>query len=39
MIAPVGAPTFSEALRYGAEAYHALKSILKDAGYSTGGWG
>lgn len=36
MIAPVGAPTFSEALRYGAEVYHALKSILKDSGYSTG---
>lgn len=36
MIAPVGAPTFSEALRYGAEVYHALKSVLKEAGYSTG---
>jgi enolase len=36
MIAPVGAPTFSEALRYGAEVYHALKSVLKDAGYATG---
>jgi enolase len=36
MIAPVGAPTFSEALRYGAEVYHALKSVLKDSGYSTG---
>ena len=36
MIAPVGAPSFSEALRYGAEVYHALKSVLKDAGYSTG---
>jgi enolase len=36
MIAPVGAPSFSEALRYGAEVYHALKSVLKDAGYATG---
>lgn len=36
MIAPVGAPTFSEALRYGAEVYHALKSVLNKAGYSTG---
>lgn len=36
MIAPVGAPTFSEALRYGAEVYHALKSVLKDSGYATG---
>ncbi len=29
MIAPVGAPTFSEALRYGCEVFHSLKSILK----------
>lgn len=29
MILPIGAPTFSEALRYGAEVFHALKSILK----------
>jgi enolase len=36
MIAPVGAPTFAEALRYGAEVYHALKSVLKKLGYSTG---
>lgn len=36
MIAPVGAPTFSEALRMGADVYHALKSILKQKGYSTG---
>jgi len=36
MIAPVGAPSFREALRWGAETYHALKSVLKDAGYSTG---
>ncbi|MGU3292027.1 phosphopyruvate hydratase [Williamsia sp. M5A3_1d] len=36
MIAPVGAPTFKEALRWGAEVYHALKSVLKDKGLSTG---
>jgi enolase 1/2/3 len=36
MIAPVGAPTFAEALRWGAEVYHALKKVLKDAGHSTG---
>jgi enolase len=36
MIAPVGAPNFHEALRFGAETYHALKSILKAGGYSTG---
>jgi len=36
MIAPVGAPNFREALRWGAETYHALKSILKSGGYSTG---
>jgi enolase len=35
MVAPVGAPTFREALRMGAEVYHALKSILKTKGYST----
>ena len=35
MIAPVGAPTFSEAMRMGAETYHALKSILKQKGYNT----
>jgi enolase len=35
MIAPVGAPTFREAVRMGAEVYHALKSILKIKGYST----
>jgi len=35
MIAPVGAPTFAEALRMGAEVYHALKGILKPRGYST----
>ena len=36
MIAPVGAPSFREALRWGAETYHALKNVLKKAGYSTG---
>jgi enolase len=36
MIAPVGAPTFREALRWGSEVYHTLKSVLKEAGYSTG---
>src|SRR5574339_42791 len=35
MIMPVGAPTFKEALRYGAEVFHALASILKAKGYST----
>lgn len=36
MIVPVGAPTFSDALRMGADVFHALKSILKAKGYSTG---
>jgi len=36
MIAPVGAPNFREALRWGAETYHALKSVLKSGGFSTG---
>lgn len=36
MIAPIGAPTFTEALRQGAEVYHALKSVLKKDGLSTG---
>ena len=36
MIAPVGAPDFAEALRWGAETYHALKAVLKAKGYSTG---
>lgn len=36
MIAPVGAATFSDAMRMGAEVYHALKSILKQKSYSTG---
>jgi enolase len=35
MIAPVGAPSFHEALRMGAECYQALKSILKKSGYGT----
>jgi enolase len=35
MIAPVGAASFREALRWGAETYHALKAVLKKAGYST----
>jgi enolase len=36
MIAPVGAATFSEALRWGAETYHALKAVLKEHKLSTG---
>ena len=36
MIAPIGASTFGEALRQGAEVYHALKSVLKQQGYATG---
>jgi len=36
MIAPIGAPSFKEALRWGAEVYHALKSVLKKQGLSTG---
>jgi len=36
MIAPIGAPTFAEALRSGAEVYHALKSVLKKRGLATG---
>jgi enolase len=36
MIAPIGAPSFSEALRYGAETFHALQSLLKRNGYTTG---
>ena len=36
MIAPIGAPTFREALRWGAEVYHTLKSVLKSKGMSTG---
>ncbi|AGF71977.1 phosphopyruvate hydratase [Corynebacterium halotolerans] len=36
MIAPIGAESFSEALRQGAEVYHALKAVIKDKGLSTG---
>src|SRR5690606_36536332 len=36
MIAPIGAPTFRDALRMGAEVYHALKSVLKKRGLATG---
>ncbi|HWS93241.1 MAG TPA: enolase, partial [Mycobacterium sp.] len=36
MVAPIGAPSFAEALRWGAEVYHALKSVLKKQGLSTG---
>jgi len=35
MIMPVGAPTFREALRYGAEVFHSLKKVLHDRGLST----
>jgi enolase len=36
MIAPLGATTFSDALRWGAEVYHALKAVLKGRGLNTG---
>jgi enolase len=36
MIVPVGAPSFSEALRWGAETYHALKNVLHERGLGTG---
>ena len=36
MVAPIGAPTFKEALRWGAEIYHSLKSVLKREGLATG---
>ena len=36
MIAPIGAATFREGLRWGAEVYHALKSVLQERGLSTG---
>ncbi len=36
MIVPAGAPSFSEALRWGTEVFHALKSLLKKKGYATG---
>ena len=35
MVAPVGAPSFAEALRWGAEVYHSLKKVLKGKGYNT----
>ncbi|MBW2399765.1 MAG: phosphopyruvate hydratase, partial [Deltaproteobacteria bacterium] len=35
MIFPIGAPTFSEALRWGAEVFHQLKAVLNDKGLST----
>ena len=35
MVMPIGAPTFAEALRAGAETFHALKGILKQRGYAT----
>ena len=36
MVAPIGAATFREALRWGAEVYHALKAVLKERGLATG---
>jgi enolase len=36
MVAPIGASTFKESLQWGAEVYHALKSVLKEKGLSTG---
>ncbi len=36
MIVPVGAPTFSECLRWSTQVYHTLKNVLKDSGHSTG---
>jgi enolase len=36
MIAPIGAPTFREAVRWGAEVYHALKKVLSERGLATG---
>jgi len=35
MVMPFGAPTFAEGVRWGAEIYHALKSVLKEKGYAT----
>ncbi|HEX7341042.1 MAG TPA: phosphopyruvate hydratase [Rhodanobacteraceae bacterium] len=35
MVLPLGAPSFAEALRYGAEVFHALKSVLKQHGHAT----
>src|SRR5436190_24164680 len=36
LLAPVGAVSFAEALRWGAETYHALRSLLKERGLATG---
>jgi enolase 1/2/3 len=36
MVAPIGAPTFAEALEQGVAVYHALKGVLKSEGYATG---
>ncbi|ACZ39101.1 phosphopyruvate hydratase [Sphaerobacter thermophilus] len=36
MVMPVGAPTFREGLRWGAEIFHSLKKVLSSAGYATG---
>jgi len=36
MVMPIGAQSFAEALRYGAETFHSLKKILSEKGYSTG---
>ena len=36
MIAPIGAKSFREALRMGAEVYHSLKAVVKERGLSTG---
>ncbi|WP_394163247.1 phosphopyruvate hydratase [Galactobacter valiniphilus] len=36
MVAPIGAATFSQALQWGAEVYHSLKSVLKEKGLATG---
>lgn len=36
MVMPIGAPTFAEALRYGAETFHALRKILQKKSYNTG---
>lgn len=35
MLAPIGAPNFAEALRYGSETYHALRKVLSEKGYGT----
>ncbi|GAP14364.1 enolase [Longilinea arvoryzae] len=35
MVMPLGAPSFAEGLRWGAEIYHALKTVLKNRGYTT----